>query len=458
MTSYLVSVFTNTYFLLFVTAALGAALGKIKIKGFSLGGTGGIFVGIFIGWLVTAVAKTVPETSAYYDKASSIISGGLVPQSFMMFFLILFIASIGLSVGGKIKSALNKTGLKLVVLGILIPIVAMALTVGCLKVGPSLMGKSYNGYAISGLYSGSMTNTAALGTSMEVVGNMAGDVQERYAALDDADKTRVLEMIGAEDTTPTESLTQEQVGAFLGKAKAGIGTGYAISFPVGTVGIILAMTLLSIATKKKKPAGEHAQGGGGAFGGGKGDDNGKPFMYSAVIFGLVIAVGILLGSIEIPLGKSVSFSLSAVGGVLISALVFSNIPKIGPFDLTMNPKTLGFLREFSLIFFMSVMGLLYGYNVVSALSGSMFILAIMALVVEVIGILVAIFVGRILMKMNWGMLAGAICGGCTSAVGLGTALSTMDSDEPIVGYGISQPFAILANVILISLFHSYFFI
>ena len=34
----------------------------------------------------------------------------------------------------------------------------------------------------------------------------------------------------------------------------------------------------------------------------------------------------------------------------------------------------------------------------------------------------------------------------------------MDSDEPIVGYGISQPFAILANVILISLFHSYFFV
>lgn len=455
MTSYLVSVFTNTYFLLFVTAALGAALGKIKIKGFSLGNAAGIFSGIFVSWLVISIAKTVPETSAYYEKASGLINNGLVAQPFMMFFLILFIASVGLSVGGKIKAALNKTGLKLVVLGILIPVVAMALTWGCLMIGPSLMGNSFNGYAISGLYSGAMTNTAALGTSYEVVGDL--EVADRYAALDDADKTRVLEMIGAEDTTPTDTLDGAQVGAFLGKAKAAIGTGYAISFPVGTVGIILAMSLLAAATKKKKPAGEQRAQGGGAFGG-KGADNGKPFFYSAVIFGLVIAVGILLGSIEIPLGGSVSFSLSAVGGVLISAMVFSNIPRIGPFDLTMNPKTLGFLREFSLIFFMSVMGLLYGYNVVSALSGSMFVLAIMALVVEVIGILVAIFVGRVLMKMNWPLLAGAICGGCTSSVGLGTALSTMDSDEPIVGYGISQPFAILANVILISLFHSYFFI
>jgi putative transport protein len=43
-------------------------------------------------------------------------------------------------------------------------------------------------------------------------------------------------------------------------------------------------------------------------------------------------------------------------------------------------------------------------------------------------------------------------------VGLGTALNTMDSDEPTLGYGAAQPFAILANVLLISLFHSLFFI
>lgn len=449
-----VSVFTNAYFLLFVTAALGAALGRIKIKGFSLGGTGGIFVGIVVSWLVISVAHKVPETSSYYNTAQNLINNGLISQAFMMFFLILFIASIGLSVGKKIKAALNKTGLKLIVLGILIPIIAMALTVGCLKVGPAMMGDSFNGYAISGLYSGAMTNTAALGTSHEVVNNL--EVADRYAALTDEQKTSVLEMIGAEDTTPTDALTGEQIGAFLGKANAGIGVGYAISFPVGTVGIIIAMSLLAAATKKKKPEGEHSHANG--IPSGQGVNNGKPFFYSAGVFGLVIAVGVLLGNITIPLGKSVSFSLSAVGGVLISALIFSNITKIGPFDLTVNPATLSFLREFSLIFFMSVMGLLYGYQVVSALSGSMVVLAIMALVVEVVGILVAVFVGRILMKLSWPMLAGAICGGCTSSVGLGTALSTMDSDEPIVGYGISQPFAILANVILISLFHSYFFI
>jgi putative transport protein len=300
-----------------------------------------------------------------------------------------------------------------------------------------------------------MTNSAALGTSMDVMNNMSGDVPSRYAELDDADKTRVLEMIGAEDTTPTDQLTGEQVGAFLGKAKANISAGFAISFPVGTIGIILAMTILAMLTKKNKPADQHHDDGT------KNPNNPalqRPIVYDAVIFGIVICVGIIIGSIEIPLGHSVSFSLSAVGGILISALVFSNIPKIGPIDMRVHPKSLAFIREMSLIFFMSVVGLANGYKVVSALSGSGVVLAIMALVIEVVAILLSIVLGRFILKLNWGLLSGAICGGCTSAVGLGTALNTMDSDEPTLGYGAAQPFAILANVLLISMFHSLFFI
>lgn len=459
MKLYLINVFTNTYFLLFVTAALGAAIGKIKIKSFSLGSTGGIFSGIFIGWLVITVCKKnlehmTPE-DAGYSTLSGIANGGTISQAFMMFFLLLFICAVGLSVGGKLKSVLNRNGLKLVAVGVFIPIISMALTWCCLLAAPALMGDSYNGYEISGLYSGAMTNTAAYGTSLEVVGSMP-DVHERYAALNDADKSRFLEMAGAEDLTPVDELDEGLVLAFLGKAKSYISLGYAISFPVGTVGIILAMTLISVFIKKERPEEEHANS--QNSNGPRRHDNGQPLIFSAVIFGVVIAVGILIGNITIPLGGSVSFSLSAVGGVLISAMIFGNIPKIGPFDLTLSSRALAFVRELSLIFFMSVVGLLYGYDVVSALSGSGVIVALMAIFVEVIAIILSILLGRFLLKMGWGLLSGAICGGCTSSVGLGTALSTIGGDEPTLGYGVSQPFAILANVLLISLFHTYFFI
>ena len=56
------------------------------------------------------------------------------------------------------------------------------------------------------------------------------------------------------------------------------------------------------------------------------------------------------------------------------------------------------------------------------------------------------------------MLSGAICGGCTSAPGLGAAISAVGNDEPTAGYGAAQPFAILANVLLMTLFHQIVFL
>lgn len=447
---FLATMFTNQYLILMIAAALGAALGRIKIKGFSLGGAAGIFSGIFVGWALTSLAKTSDAFSSLVSESGSVT---LVSDSFMTFFLLLFICSIGLGVGGKIKKVLNVQGLKLVVLGLLIPVVSMALTWGCLKAAPSLMGDDYNGYQVSGMYSGAMTNTAAYGNSMAVVSGM-DDIADRYATLSDEDKTLVLEMIGAEDTTPTDSLAEGQVAAFKGKAKANISLGYAISFPVGTLIIIIAMSIFAALTKRQRAAEGEAEV--------KKDDEvmrgiGKPMFFDAVQFGIVFLFGIALGSIKIPLGNSVTFTLSPVGGILISALVFSNINKIGPLDMRSDPRVLGFVREFSLILFMSVVGIQYGYDVIHAFSGSGLVIALMAAVVEIVAILAAVLVGR-LMKVRWDRLAGAICGGCTSATGLGTAVSTMGREEPILGYGIAQPFAILANVLLISLYHSQFFI
>ena len=141
MKTFLATVFTNQYLILLITAALGAALGKIRVKGFSLGGTGGIFVGIFVGWGLSSLALKVPEFSALLDEATGEVT--LIPDGFSTFFLLLFICSIGLSVGNKLKSVLNRHGLKLVAIGVLIPIVSMALTWGCLKAGPAQIGRAH---------------------------------------------------------------------------------------------------------------------------------------------------------------------------------------------------------------------------------------------------------------------------------------------------------------------------
>ena len=409
---------------------------------------------------MVTIAKTVPETDSHFATAQALIgdasSSGIVDSGFMNFFLILFIAAVGLSVGGKIRKVFNATGVKLVVIGILIPIVSMALTFGCLKLAPSLMGQNYSGFSISGMYSGSMTNTAAFGNSMAVVSNT--DFEVKYEQASDAEKIKALKMTGVEDTsTIPDSLTPEQIGTLKGISKGKISQAYAVAFPVGTIIIILAMTAFAALFKKQSKKedellGSHTGAGSPIV---SGDGKKKPFFFNALTFGIVVVFGYLLGWIKIPLGNGTTFSFSFVGGVLIVALIVANLPQNK--YIAIDPAVLGFIREFGLLFFMSVIGLSYGYQVVTSFSGSGLVVAIMAAIVEIIAVIIAILVGRLL-KLKWDLLAGAICGGCTSSVGLGTAIVTMDSDEPGIAYGVSQPFAILANVLLVAWLHGLFFL
>ncbi len=135
-----------------------------------------------------------------------------------------------------------------------------------------------------------------------------------------------------------------------------------------------------------------------------------------------------------------SFSLGAAGGILVSALVFSYIGKIGPVNFRMDQKALGTLYQTGLTFFMAVVGLRYGYDVVNSLMGSGLQLAIVAIFVEAIAVLIAFIIGHKVFKINWIILSGAIAGGCTSAPGLGAAISATGSEEPTAGYGAAQPF------------------
>ena len=487
LATFLANTFFNQYFLLFIAAALGALLGRVKIKGFTLGSTGGIFTGIIIGWAVTEIAKKVPEESAAYSaatlgNASKILSEGVIPSSsFVQFiFLLLFIAAVGLMVGKKLKNVLNKQGIKLIVMGIFIPVLSMGLTIGCLAVAPSLMGDAYNGYQVSGLFSGAMTNSAAYGNSMSVVTNIgAPAVAANYAKADNAEKVRALEMIElitisqegdqqvitlnytSEESpdvltiakgesyreyltaqadsgaiTLPESLDMAMGGKFLGKAKGQIATGYAITFPVGTIVVILLMTIIGIIVNKKKNRAEAVAETRSKMGGGTiqaGDD--KQFLFDAVVFGLVIGLGVLLGNIKIPLPGNASFSLGPVGGVLILALIFGNINKIGPRSITQNPKVLNLVREFALLFFMTVTGLTYGYDVIHAFAGTGIILALMAMVIVVIAMLLSIVLGRFIFKLNWGLLSGAISGGCTSTVRPALNLEISLSSIPTISLG-----------------------
>lgn len=451
MMKLVISTLTNQFFLMFLAIATGLLIGKIKIKSFSLGVSGAIFTGIIIGFIATNWAHGVQEGAVGFSDAKRILSSGVVAQVFFTFFLLLFLVSIGMKVGNSIGTIFKKYGAKFVVIGAIIPVVSMLVACG-IHVSVFASNPAITPYETVGMFAGAMTSTPGYGTALDAAGNI--DYEKLYSEASVEEKNEMLLKIDPSGTLTadnTTSLSADQITSYKETASSAISLGYTVAFPIGVLVIVIMISLLPkifrIDMEKEKEA--YRQEVSESAGEGKKIPE-QPLNFMTMA--LVVVIGVIISNITIPLGGFGSFSLGAAGGVLVAALILSYIGKIGPINFRMESKSLGIMYQMGLTFFMAVVGLRYGYDVVTSLMGSGLNLAITAIFVEAIAVLVSFIIGHKVFKLNWVILSGAIAGGCTSAPGLGAAIDTIGTEEPTAGYGAAQPFAILANVLLATIF------
>lgn len=451
-----VSLMLNPFVLMFVTIALGLLFGKVKFGMFSFGTSGALFVGLIVGWAIYGFAQKIydagDETAAGFKAAAQIMSGNggkVIHTYFFSAALIVFVAAVGLLAAKDLGIVLKKYGAKFVVLGLLITFIGAGATYAC-----TAFCKDTNQYAVTGVYTGAMTSSPGLASALETAELQAADLANHYeqeSALNRQSLIRVLTLNEkyaglTEENTPV--LTDEMKQDFVNQATAQVGIGSAVGYPFGVIIVILAVNFLNVLFKfdveeeKKKyhlemESARNVQG----------MRQIPTTEFSIVAFAVVCVVGYLIGSIKIYMGPLGYVSLESTGGVLIGALLLGYIGNIGPLSFRMDPKVLGIIRELGLAFFLSIVGLNYGYGAVAALTGSGITLALVSLFVGAVSIMVGFLVGRYLFKLNWIMLSGAICGGMTSTPGLGAATDAVGSDDPGAGYGATYPFALFGMVI-----------
>lgn len=133
-----------------VVIALGVLLGKIKVRGVSLGITWVLFAGIFLSHIGMRIEPSIL---------------GFVKE----FGLILFVYSIGMQVGPGFFSAFKRGGLRLNMFAILIVALGV-LTTLCIfwATGTPIT-------TMVGILSGAVTNTPGLGAAQQAVEDMGGD-------------------------------------------------------------------------------------------------------------------------------------------------------------------------------------------------------------------------------------------------------------------------------------------
>ncbi|WP_372713586.1 hypothetical protein [Ilyobacter sp.] len=446
----LIAFMMDQFVLMFVAVVTGLILGKLL----KIGTSGTLFTGLGMGWAVKKMAGDIVaagEATKHVKDAEKLLKISVVDSMFFSLFLILFVAAVGLLAADKIGIIIKKYGAKFIILGFVITALGAATTYGL-----TLMSKSANPYEVSGVYTGALTSSPGLAAAIETARDHARGWAGSYSTLTDHDKERIINILGEEGTTVenTTSLTPGQIDKFLVKAEAGVGVGHAIGYPFGVIIVIIAMRFfpvifrLNIDEEYKKFNEEMAAA--EAVGGVK-EIKTVSFDLTAFIFSC--AFGYFIGKISIFLGPLGYFSLGSTGGVLIAALIFGYIGKIGMLHFRMDKKILAALREVGLALFLAIVGLRYGFAVIDSLTGSGLFLAFVSLAVGTVAMTIGFIVGKYFMGINWIMLSGAICGGMTSTPGLGVAIDAVGNDDPAAGYGATYPFALFGMVLFTIILH-----
>ena len=379
-------------FCVFLIAALGYLLGRITIKGVSLGTAGVFIVALLFGafFYNPLVEQLKVGGTTYATNALKIVEN---------LGLILFVTAVGFIAGPNFFGDFKRNFKSYIVIGLLIIVVGGLSCAGCIIFDNKVYGRPMEEVSamLVGLLSGSLTSTPAFSAAKATV---TSDALEAIVAV-----------------------------------------GHGIAYLYGVVGVVLFVQLVPKFCKANMEE-ERAK---------LSEANpempskltGKeleldPFGFCA--FSIAAILGVLIGSI-----KFGNFSLTTTGGCLLLSLILGHFAKIGNVSITPTEGTLKVFRELGLMLFLIGAGIAGGAEFVKYFEWVYFIYGIiMTMVPMIIGFLFAKYVLKINLLNN----LGSICGGMTSTPALGTLISTAGTEKVAGAYASTYPIALIAVVIV----------
>lgn len=376
----------------FGISALGYILGRISIKGISLGTAGVFLIALLYGCL-------------FYDRLSDEMGSAFVANSLKIIDnlgLILFVSAVGFIAGPGFFGNFKKNFKSYVLLAVIIILSGGLACAGCIAIGSHFSNVSADEFTaiLVGILSGALTSTPGFSASKDAVG---------------------AELEGA------------------------VSVGYGIAYIFGVIGVVLFVQIIpkllkaDMAAEREKltSTGDKKE---------KKQSKGKLIemdSFGIMPFALAAVIGIVLGSF-----KYMNFSLSTTGGCLLIALIFGHFGRIGSISIMPKDSTLKVFRELGLMFFLIGAGISGGAKFAEYFEPIYFVYGmIMTLVPMIIGFLFAKYVLKLSLLNN----LGSITGGMTSTPALGTLISTAGTENVASAYAATYPVALI-SVVLVSQF------
>lgn len=165
-------------------------------------------------------------------------------------------------------------------------------------------------------------------------------------------------------------------------------------------------------------------------------------------FGLGIALGLVLGSIAVPLPGGGAFRLGLAGGPLIVGLVLGRVGRTGPLFWTLPFSANITLRQLGLVLFLAAVGTRSGYAFASTLAaGDGGVVVVLGGLIALVSAGTVLAIGRVL-RLPSDLLGGIIAGVQTQPAALAFVSERSSTDQANVGYASVFPFATILKIVV----------
>lgn len=388
---------TFLIFSVFLVAAVGYGLGRIKIKGVSLGTAGVFIIALLYGCFFYNTLSSQFTVDIDGQSAGYVINALKIIENVG---LVLFVNSVGFLAGPGFFHNLKKHFKSYVVLSVVLVVTGGLTCAGCIMIGQNFTDLNNREFTamLVGLLSGSLTSTPAFSAAKATVEPQLEDL---------------------------------------------VTVGHGIAYLFGVIGIVLFVQIIpkllkaDMACERAILAADNP---------GKKDDGEQKKKYiqldgfSFLPFCAAAALGIIIGSFKVQ-----NFSLTITGGCLLVSLLLGHFGHIGRVSIVPSDRALKVFREFGLMLFLIGAGIAGGANFVKYFNAIYFIYGIF---MTVIPLTVGFIFAKFVLKMKLLDSLGAICGGRTSTPALGTLIDTAGTEDVAASYAATYPVALVSVVIV----------
>ena len=318
------------------------------------------------------------------------------------FGLILFVVAVGLQVGPGFFRSFKKGGLAMNLMALANVALGVVITIIIAKVANQDLAD------MAGVYTGAITNTPGLSAAQQTVSDMGIE--------------------GASDR---------------------LAAGYAVTYPLAVVGMIMTCILLRPLCRinlKNEPSIETTL---EAQPQKQATPTSQRHKVNLIPIFVFIALGIIVGSIPIPVGMQAPIKLGLAGGPLVVAIIGSWLGvKKGWFttDFT-DSHGVWMLREVGIALFLAGVGLGAGGQFVNTVQEHYMWVVYGIIITMIPPILVGLF-GRLVLKMNYYTLMGFIGGSHTDPPTLAFAntVAPEGCKLPNMGYATVYPLTMFLRI------------